>query len=60
MLLATHLLHIHNETNHSATDEFKPAVDANQTATPQAAPLPPVTRTTRSGRHAHFPARFNI
>jgi hypothetical protein len=30
-LLAAHLLHIH-ETNHSATDKFKSAVNANPTA----------------------------
>jgi hypothetical protein len=33
MLLATSLLHIHNETNRSVTDKFKSAVDANPTAT---------------------------
>jgi hypothetical protein len=32
MLPATHLLHIHYETNRSATDKFKSAVNANPTA----------------------------
>jgi hypothetical protein len=31
-LPATHLLHIHNETNRRATDKFKSEVDANPTA----------------------------
>jgi hypothetical protein len=31
MLLATHLLHIHNEPNRSTTNKFKSAVNANQT-----------------------------
>jgi hypothetical protein len=32
MLPAARLLHIHNETNHSATNKFKSADDANPTA----------------------------
>jgi hypothetical protein len=40
-LPATRLLHIHNETNRSATDKFKSADDANPTATPQTATSPP-------------------
>jgi cleavage and polyadenylation specificity factor subunit 1 len=53
-----------------STDRVKPAYILNETnrrnnpnppaiATPAIPPQPP-TKTTRSGRHIHFPSRFNI
>jgi hypothetical protein len=39
---------------------FNPPVDAAPTIASPATPSWPSTRTTRSGRHIHFPGRFNI
>jgi cleavage and polyadenylation specificity factor subunit 1 len=39
---------------------FNPPVATSTAAAPSATPPQPSTRTTRSGRHIHFPARFNI
>jgi hypothetical protein len=44
-----------NETECRTTTTFNSAVDA----TPAVAP-PPIAQSTRSRRHLHFPARFNI
>jgi hypothetical protein len=43
----------------TTTTTFNPIADANPVAVPHAMPPPPVTRTTRSGRHVCFPARFS-
>jgi hypothetical protein len=48
------------ETGRGTNTNLNPAADAAPTATPHAAPPPPVARTTRSGRHVRLPARFNI
>jgi hypothetical protein len=39
---------------------FNPPFATSPAAAPSATPPQPSTRTTRSGRHIHFPARFNI
>jgi cleavage and polyadenylation specificity factor subunit 1 len=39
-------------------NSFHPPVDATPIVAPSATPTLPATRTTRSGRHTHFPARF--
>jgi cleavage and polyadenylation specificity factor subunit 1 len=43
----------------TTTTTFNPSADAAPVAAPHAATPPPVARTTRSGRHVCFPARFN-
>jgi hypothetical protein len=49
-----------NETGRGTTPKtFNPAADATPAADPQAVPPPTIIRTTRSGRHVRFPARFN-
>jgi hypothetical protein len=39
---------------------FNPPAAKSPAAAPSATPPQPSTRTTRSGRHIHFPARFNV
>jgi hypothetical protein len=39
---------------------FNPPVGATPVVAPPATPPQSTTRTTRSGRHIHFSARFNI
>jgi hypothetical protein len=41
-------------------NNFNPPVSTPPAAAPSATPPEPFTRTTRSGRHIHFPARFDI
>jgi hypothetical protein len=49
-----------NETGRwTTTKTFDPAADETPAAGPHAAPPPPIIRTTRSGLHVRFPARFN-
>ncbi|PNF30270.1 hypothetical protein B7P43_G01236, partial [Cryptotermes secundus] len=49
-----------NETGRGTTTKtFNPAADETPTAVPHAVPPQPVQRTTRSGRHVHFPDRFS-
>jgi hypothetical protein len=43
----------------SGTNQESPADNATPTVAPPTTPSPPVARTTRSGHHVHFPARFN-
>jgi hypothetical protein len=45
--------------NDHENNNFNPADKATPTVAPPTTPPPPVARTTRSGRHLHFPARFN-
>jgi hypothetical protein len=47
-----------NGTDHGSN--FNPPCSTPPAAAPSATPPHPSTRTTRSGRHSHFPARFNI
>jgi hypothetical protein len=51
--------YIPNETNRSATTNYKHAVSTNPVAERRAAPPTPIAGTTRSGPHVHFLARFN-
>jgi hypothetical protein len=52
--------YMQNETSRlTTTKTFNPATDATPAAGPHAAPPPTIIRTTRSGRHVRFPARFN-
>jgi cleavage and polyadenylation specificity factor subunit 1 len=47
------------EASRGTTDKtFNPAADATPATGPQAVPPPTIIRTTRSGRHVRFPARF--
>jgi hypothetical protein len=39
---------------------FNPAIDATPAVAPPATPPSPSAQTALSGRHIHFPARFNI
>jgi hypothetical protein len=48
-----------NETSRGTTKTFNHAADTTPTAGPHAAPPPPIIRTTHSGHHIRFPARFN-
>jgi hypothetical protein len=50
--------HIFNEDDSGHTTS-KPAASATPITTPSDIPTPPsTTKTTRSGRHVHFPVRF--